>query len=555
MQNLNPQQQKAVQIISGPLAIIAGPGTGKTKTLVARIQHLLQQGTAPQRILALTFTKKAANEMKSRLGQTNVWIGTFHALCHEILGAKQQFIAEPQRLQVLKGLARPVTLKHLSIRELGLFISRAKNIGDTADVVIAYDQKLTELGLIDFDDLLVKTKHLLQQDAVKRTTTHARFDYILIDEFQDTNNLQYELLQLIRGNDNICVIGDPKQSIYGFRGASGSVFDTFLADFSKATTVTLATNYRSARTIVAVANAVFNDAQQAYSQHDGMVKAVKVLNEYSEAAWIINEIQQAIGGHDLLRAVSTDRRDTHKSFADFAILYRSRSVALALQRTLQASGLPFQVVGEGSPYDDVYVQAILTLLGMITGRDSVAIKGYTSLQAKAIVEHADHTLEPAELAEELIVKAGYIKNSALQSLVTTLVKFKSLTAALAYFDNLATQQFYDPAADTITLLTIHAAKGLEFSRVFLIGAEQGLLPHAKADIVEEKRLFYVAVTRAKEQLDILYTTRRGGKNAKPSQFLEEITSNILPKVEDAHLATDLQRTKKRYAKRAQVSLF
>ncbi|HEU5187547.1 MAG TPA: UvrD-helicase domain-containing protein, partial [Candidatus Saccharimonadales bacterium] len=209
---LNTQQERAVTAGPGATAIVAGPGTGKTKTLVARIEYLLKTGVSGRHILALTFTKKSAEELHMRLGRSDVWSGTFHALAHEILGGSQTFITDFQRSTVIKELKKTEDTE-LTARELGLAISRAKNTNDASlsFFVGAYNQKLAELGVIDFDDLLIGARDLLKTNAQARAQWHSRFTHILVDEFQDTNPLQYDLLQLL-DTRNLFVIGDPLQS-------------------------------------------------------------------------------------------------------------------------------------------------------------------------------------------------------------------------------------------------------------------------------------------------------------------------------------------------------
>ena len=572
LEQLNEQQRLAVQAGDGPLMIIAGPGTGKTKTLTARIAHLVASGRAkPEQILALTFTNKAAEEMSQRVTEQIgsactilPTIATFHALCHELLNANLTFVTDVQRLQIIKQVQRSAVHRGLSVRELGLLISRAKNMTDIDDedvknLVQAYNAGLAERGLHDFDDLLLKTRELLLHDQAARERVRRRFTQILVDEFQDTNRLQYALLQLVRGHENIYVIGDPLQSIYGFRGASGDIFAQFRDDFPLHQAVTLATNYRSAPEIVGVSNALFKEAEdlEAHTAHSGMVRAVRVLNEYSEAHWVVSEIQQAIGGGDFLRAVSDDQRHMHRRLSDFAVLYRSRRVAQTIQKVLGESGLPFQVVGEGSPYDQPRVQAVIALLRAAMNGQLPELEGFPAAQQRLLRDTITDARDamPHALAAKLLAGLGFESTPDLQQFVNTLSRFKDLAAAVGYFDDIAEQAFYDPSADAITLLTIHASKGLEFPVVFLIGAEQGILPHDRADIDEEKRLFYVAVTRAKERLDIVYTTKRAGHPAQLSAFAVELPDGVLPKIDDPHLADDRRRAQKRQAKRSQQRLF
>jgi DNA helicase II / ATP-dependent DNA helicase PcrA len=616
LDDLNQAQAKAAQIMRGPVLIIAGPGTGKTKTLTAHIVHLIQSGEAkPEQILALTFTKKAAEEMRNRVqamlakfgvpsderaasfdggnstgaepegddrdlrlgrhrparerfpaakeGLSHPKIATFHALCHELLGGEFEFVPEPLRLQIIKKLSKPPELKTLPTREVALLISRAKNLAhespELAKLTKAYDDALAEQNLIDFDDLLVRTRELLEQDESKRAAVQKAYTHILVDEFQDTNLLQYELLKLMRGTDNLFVIGDPNQSIYGFRGASGGIFEEFTCDFPNASVVPLQVNYRSAPEVVRMANHIFAEAPDLapHAEASGRVRAVRVLNEYSEANWVLAEVQKAIGGGDMLKAVSDDDRAVHRTLADFAVLYRNRSAAKTFQKVLADSGLPYQVVGDGSPYDQPQVQALLALLRSAHTGKEPQLEGYSAAEIRAIHQMLQDAPQasPAAAAEQLVGKLGFEPDANLQQFLNSLVRFADLPAALKYFDDIAEQGFYDPAADAITLLTIHASKGLEFSHVFLLGAEEGILPHTKADTSEEKRLFYVAVTRAKHNLDVLHATHRGGQAAAPSRFVEALGPHIIPKTTDPNLAADIRRVQQRAAKRSQQSLF
>lgn len=560
MDDLNAQQRRVVEAGDGPIVVIAGPGTGKTKTLVARLQHLVASGqTHAERILALTFTRKACEEMQVRAGLPEVKITTFHGLCHEILGDNLALVTEAQRLQIIKALKKPASWKGFGSREIGLRISRAKNMRTDADAatrscIAAYDAELQRQGQMDFDDLLVRALELLQTDATKRRMLQQRFTHIIVDEFQDTNALQYELLMLLRGNDSVCVIGDPQQSIYGFRGADGEIFDRFLHDFPQALRITLTVNYRSVPEVVRLSNVLFGGALHAHRRTAGAVRAVQTLNEYSEANWVLNAIQQELGGSDLQHAVSDDDRTAHRSLADFAILYRSRAAARVVQRVIAESGLPYQVAGDGSPYDDPQVQLLIGLL-CASIDDEVAVPGLSPVQQAALVASIDPGKLPADIVQALVVSAGIEPSQNVQHLIGSLVHHKTIREATEHFTVLSKQAFYDPRAEAITLLTIHAAKGLEFGHVFLVGAQESLLPHDETNIEEEKRLLYVAVTRARDALDILYTRQRGGKPGAVSRFIAQMAPDILPAVTDSNLAADQRRIAKKHARRAQTSLF
>lgn len=570
MHAYNSKQLRAVEAGDGPIVIIAGPGTGKTKTLTARIAYLLQSGKATAgEILALTFTKKAAQEMTERVqallpGAPMPHISTFHALCYELLGSDQVFVGESERLSIIKNLSKPADFKGLSTRELALIISRSKNepaVEDatTARLVSAYNSALQERNVRDFDDILLQAYTLLQENIELRQMVQNRYKYILVDEFQDTNQLQYALLNLLRGTENVFVIGDPNQSIYGFRGASGTIFAQFVEDFPQALTITLQTNYRSTPQIVAVGNAIFPDGPLLQAaQNDGEpVQAVEVLNEYSEAQWVLGYIQQAIGGSDFTHAVSHDDRARHRTLKDFAVLYRSRSAAQAFQKVLAESGLPYQIVGDGSPYDQPQVQMLIAALRATVPDaepESSVLKPQDTAALNSILGKATAST-PSEYAQKAAKAFGFEIDAILQQFLNTLVRFQDIPTAAQYFDTIAEQGFYDPSADAITLLTIHASKGLEFPVVFVLGCEEGIVPSAKGDIAEERRLFYVAVTRAKQQLTLTYGRHRVGKPAAPSQFITSLPKGTLERFVDPGMQTQAKRIAKKAIKRSQQSLF
>lgn len=566
--DLNDEQRRAVEAGDGPVVIVAGPGTGKTKTLTARIAYLIESGRAKaEQILALTFTKKAAEEMQNRVAALvsgRPTVTTFHGLCYELLGEDAPFVSDAQRLQIIKSLPRPNELKSLSVRELALVISRAKNQPEIKDeqlakVVRAYNKALAEQGLRDFDDLLLGVYERLQNSKIFRDHVQGRSLYMLVDEFQDTNLLQYEILKLLLPNNNIFVIGDPNQSIYGFRGASDTIFDQFRQDFPDRTEITLTTNYRSVPAVVRLSNALFEEAPDltAHSQATGQVRAVEVLNEYSEARWVLDEIHRAIGGGDFLRAVSDDEATQHRRLSDFAVLYRSRPAAATFQKLLDESGLPYQVVGDGSPYDRAEIQAILTLMRAAISNEPVDLEGYTAAEQRYLRDALDRAQEalPSALVQKIIDILSIEPSRDIQQFMSVLVRFKDVPSTVAYFDGIAEHGFYDPNADAITLLTIHASKGLEFPYVFLIGAEEGILPSVRGDESEEKRLFYVAVTRARERLEIIHARNRGGEKSEPSRFIRQLPAGVLTHHTDPGIADQLRRIAKRAAKNSQTSLF
>ncbi len=578
---LNEKQRAAVESGEGPVLIVAGPGTGKTKTLTARIAHLVQAGVLPARILALTFTVKAAREMRERVeallgDQPAPHISTIHALGYQVLREAWPdkdiaFVSEPDRMAILRALKRPKELTGLTARELSLAVSNAKNAAQSSDgsplqtFVHRYQEALNEKGLVDFDDLLYRAHALLASDSEIRQAWQKRFDHVLIDEFQDTSALQWELIKLILGNDNVFVIGDPKQSIYGFRGASAGMFDVFRRDFPANREVTLDVNYRSARSIVELASAIFpgKDALTPHSKEAGSVQALRTLNELSEADLVLELIEQGIGGSDLLKA---SVESGGRGFRDFAVLYRTHQAARAVQRRLHESGIPFQVVGEGSPYEQPDVQVIIGALRWFAGSDVVPIaKGFSEGQVRTLLEGIGAEQPASKIAQAIIeafnMASDVQKQQRLSQFVGTLVRFdaQELAACVEHFARIAEGDFYDPKADAVTLLTIHASKGLEFPHVMLIAAEEGTLPSIRktmsTDFDEEHRLFYVAATRAKDRLDILYARKRAGEAREVSRFVSELSESVLPRHDDPNAAHLEKKLRRREQKARQSTLF
>jgi len=588
-ETFNTEQKTAVEYGEGSLCIVAGPGSGKTRTLTARIAYLLQQAQVPsEQIAALTFTNKAAHEMRERVSAllgpraTPPLICTFHALAHTLLGDETPLVDEPTRIKIIHDILHARHMKGRSVRDVGLDISRAKNQLEPAsdpviaELVQAYDAELHTAGLQDFDDLLRNLHAALAQGTLPRKP---QFRHILVDEFQDTNALQYAILQLLDTTGNVFVIGDPLQSIYGFRGASAGVFDQFEHDWPGARRITLHVNYRSAPEVVGLANALFPDAPVLLAHRQGRGKAclVEVLNEYGEADWVVGEIERQIGGSDMLRSDKHHATETGRTFSDFAVLYRTHAAAKTLQASLEASGIPYQVAGEGSPYFDPAVQTVLQALGFLADRvETVEAKGFTTSQLKALLtplKDSSIVLESSNLvilAGQIIEKLGlsYEKHPKLRQFTNSLAAFEHMPLD-AYLDHVATmaeQAYYDPAAGAVTLLTIHAAKGLEFPCIFLIGVEEGMLPHVLrgADAgrhlddqsrAEEKRLFYVAVTRARDELYLLHARTRRKEPQTVSSFVSDLPAGVLSQLTDPELGNQQRKLQRRSQKRAQGSLF
>lgn len=590
LDQLNDAQRAVAETTSGPLAVIAGPGTGKTKTLTARIAYLLQSGVArPDQLLAVTFTNKAAHEMRDRVqslvkNRELPRIVTFHAFCLAVLedaGKKVgEFVTDAERQSIIRELPKPDTLKDYGVRELGLLLSRFKNATDTSEfdpgverLARRYDEALQHYGLGDFDNVLTETYALLTQNGDFRNTLQSRYTHLLVDEFQDTNELQYELMRLFTGTDAIMVIGDPLQSIYSFRGASGSIFNRFKKDFPSAKTITLSVNYRSHQKIVSLARATFPKELQltAHSSEQGSVQIIKTLNEHSEADFVVETIQARFGGTDFLGAHNNDDGSAHY-FRDFAVLYRTHRAARTLQRKFTQSGIPYQIAGEESAYAQPLLKIIIVLLGFLVREDAPTereLRTLTALKLPAekitvIVERCKTKLEdmrPSAVIDLLIAECKLSdlaekQADILRQFMNALVRFKqiSLENAVSCLQQLQQNDCYDPLADAVTLMSIHAAKGLEFEHVFLCAAEEGILPHGRknTDVEEERRLFYVAATRAKERLDITYAIQRGREPAVPSRFL---LLDGFTHQEDTNLAGQEKRRRAWRQKSAQTTLF
>ncbi len=587
-EDLNDAQRQAVDAHDGPVLIIAGPGTGKTKTLTARIAWLLEhQSTTQPEIVALTFTNKAAREMRNRLRKllgrssgSKPNITTFHALGADLLRRQrkhEQLLSEQRRAEIIRQLAKSPSLKNLSVRELSLMISRAKTSLSDLDqpamqLLERYEAALASQGVHDFDDLLVKGFELLQAGNAKRLG----YTHVLVDELQDTSELQYEMLKLLAGGANIFAIGDPNQSIYSFRGAGAEMFECFRKDFPATREIALTVNYRSRPEITRLANAVFPNAPRLVpaSEGSGRVCTVQTLNEYSAAAYILREIEQGIGGSDMLKASGDhDVREPR----DYAVLYRTHRAARALQRAFGEAGVPYQTAGEGSPYEQPEVQAVIACMRYALLPSDVAkaelvkfsllrCPSLTQIEALLVKFPKPHDQSVCDFAGGIAGLLGFERPEQHQNIrqfLGSLVQFGpcagGLEKSLEHIDKISESEFFDPSVNAVTLLTIHAAKGLEFTRVFLIAAEEGILPkHSKesaADVDEERRLFYVAVTRAKETLDIMHAKTRAGAPGKLSRFVAEIPGGLLPRTVDPDMASLETRAAKRRLRRAQASLF
>ncbi len=565
MSRLSIEQSQAVAALTKDnVVVLAGPGSGKSYTLLAAVNQLLALKPQP-RILCLTFTNKTADNLKNHLDSSNqLFVGTFHALAAQILKTSGEDVAvasEQQLLSISKDLERQLGLSDSSWRELLLTISRykngASNLEDAKNLVDLYNAALLEKGLMDYDDLILRSLELAEQQDP--------YGYILIDEFQDTSPSQYQLLRKLSANHtHLFVIGDPKQAIYRFRGADDSVLNRLLADY-KPKQVNLSHNYRSTDAIIDLANQVFPDQiKQIGQRHSpGLVQIVETLDDYSEADYIFKVIEQALGGTDWQHTHHDNYSLAADSFSDFAVLYRTRRQGELLAKRLRGLGLPVQCLGEDSPYTSPKLQLIITILNYDPqdheASQSKVIEAAAIAKVKfrqAWLQLIDSKASPCELVKILAEHFSWQSDSAVLQLENLASRFNDLKALTDYLNDMTNQSFFDPLAGAVSLSTIHTAKGLEFRHVFLAGCNEGLLPSHRAievaDLAEEKRLFYVAITRARDSLTIIYRQQAADHIVKPSIFLKslEVRREVDPSLE----AAALKRTRWQQ-KRAQGRLF
>ncbi len=621
---LNDEQARAVTHGDGPLLILAGAGSGKTKTLTHRIAYLIGElKVFPSRILAVTFTNKAAKEMRQRLAQLldeeadnrqfMPWMGTFHSICVRILrmdgasiGLDKRFLIydTDDQVSLMKQImkARGLTDKDIKPRAVLSVISNAKNEMRSAEdfsmsargpreqkiaeLFFAYEKALKEVAALDFDDLLIKTVELLRNNSEIRQKWQRQFEYILIDEYQDTNAVQYALIKLlVNERRNLCVVGDDAQSIYSFRGADYTNILNFERDFPGTTVVKLEQNYRLTGAILNMANSLIShnihrtDKNLWTANGDGVdPKLWQLYSESEEALAIANEIRAQIANG--------------RQYGDVAVLYRTNAQSYAIERALRQSYIPYKIVGGLRFLDRAVIKDVLAYLRLLyqpsdrvsflrivntpkrgigavsvakflewnaaSGRDIISgllvVEEADNLTARAklpllelgkILEELQQEIDgsPAELIEKIIRQTGYGNfindgtpqaDERMENIGVLVAEAKAYVDVATFLEEMALMSSADTTADQqVTLMTLHAAKGLEFTVVFLAGLEEGILPHARVfdsgkadDIEEERRLCYVGVTRAREELFISCANSRTqfgqiGYNM-PSRFLDEM---------------------------------
>ena len=605
--SLNPDQKEAASFFRGSAIVLSGPGSGKTRVITHRIAHLIKnRKVEPEKILAVTFTNKAANEMKGRvfsiLGTSNQTptMGTFHSICARILresgylvGLGNQFVIfdESDSFTLVKDVMKSVGIdpKQFSPGKVKTLIGEAKNelIGPEEYSGLAqgffqkevvslvyklYQKKLASQDAVDFEDLLFKTITLFKNQPKTLKKYQNRWEFILVDEYQDTNKAQYELTKLLaRGKRNVFIVGDAAQAIYGWRGANFRNILNFSADFPESKRFNLEQNYRSTKKILAAATTIIS-----------LNHSHPVLNLWTEnppgSPLIIyeakNEVEESAFVARVINKLATNSRGY--SYSSFAVLYRTNAQSRVIEETLLREGIPYLLVGGVRFYERREVKDILSYLRLLTNpKDEVSYKRTINVPPRGIgpatiksggqklkdfdqlliALRKKHEEKPSiELIDLIIDKTGYLKwlDDGSDQAAARVENVKELRSVAAEFpvltDFLETialvEREYGPGKpslekhkkNAVTLMTAHAAKGLEFPVVFMIGMEEGLFPHNRSildtdELEEERRLCYVGLTRAMSQLYLTYATQRlyFGQRSEgvPSRFLTDIPQDLV----------------------------
>ncbi len=587
LKQLNPDQQKAVLQTDGPMIILAGAGSGKTRVLTYKVIYLmLEKNIQPENILMVTFTNKAANEMKERIekflpNRAKPLIATFHSLCSKILRSEGKFIGLSQSYVIydtqdqLDAIKEAMTTLSISPKEykpaaiLGT-ISQAKNElltsseyssyakGHFQEVVSAvyslYQKILKENNAVDFDDLILQATLLFQKNPEILEKYQKKFQYILVDEYQDTNRAQYVLTKLLAQHwQNICVVGDFSQSIYSWRGADFKNLSKFQVDFKNVQTFELAQNYRSTQKILDAASAVIkrNSSHPVLelwteNSHGEDVTIYEARNEQDEANYIINYI----------------RNYGEANLKDIAVLYRTNAQSRVLEEVFLHHGIPYILVGGTKFYERKEIKDVLSYLRLIANsKDSIAKKRIEKLgkgryeKFLAFLETVSPEFKQStiELMDNVMSATGYLdlyddkdeedaaRLENIKELRSVALSFPELTQFLENVSLVEQESMPDKTIDTdeknaVTFMTLHAAKGLEFPIVFMVGMEEGLFPHSRSlmdrnELEEERRLAYVGMTRAKKKLFMSYAKRRlffGQRTSSIiSRFLLELPEEVL----------------------------
>ncbi len=634
---LNPMQRQAVEKTEGPLLILAGAGSGKTRVITLRAAYLIYSGVQPGSVLAVTFTNKAANEMKERVisllqrgnGNSPV-ISTFHSLCLNILrkeihllGYKKNFIIydSSEQLSLLRNLLSDIRAYDRSFRPDAIMetISSLKNefkVSKGADTALEeftsvvyprYQEMLKAMNAVDFDDLLLLTIKLFREHPPALQRYQEKFSHIMVDEYQDTNKVQYDLIKMLAGEKkNLCVVGDDDQSIYGWRGANLYNILDFEKDFPGTVVVRLEQNYRSTNSILQAANGVIGNNKKRMEKSlwtaggkGTLISVFKADDGEQEARWVADRIARI-------------RYEKNSAYEDFAVLYRANIFSRPFEATLRANRIPYTVVGGTSYFERKEVKDLAAYLKIIANpRDDLSllraanapkrglgpttISRFTDFEKNNSISLLDAFRRNREVAglgktvtdsvrrfTELLdgYSIEFQKPGGMAKALKNLTEeinyknyiyelYKTPEAAIRRIENVdgfvqslshyeqtdespslqgfletlaLTDLSYEKTAKTfgVTLTSFHSAKGLEFPFVFIAGLEEDIIPHRKSqdtegDIEEERRLFYVGITRAMKELHITYAGQRTkyGKRlpAYPSRFLDELPGDLLKKID------------------------
>ncbi|MCY3727370.1 MAG: UvrD-helicase domain-containing protein [Nitrospira sp.] len=644
LESLNDRQREAALAGDGPVLVIAGPGTGKTKTLTVRLAYLLaERHVAPEALLAVTFTTRAALGMRERLERLvgsqadRVFLGTFHSFCFQLLRAEghrldlpRDFGVADQRDQVtimqraLRRLGQPDHAAQRMLHDVFAFRHRRASgnspVDDPnlAEISEAYQRDLRKCDLLDFDELLLLGVRLLERVDEVREDIRQRFAHVLVDEYQDVDPVQRELLRVLVGDRNhLWAVGDGDQAIYAFRGVESEHVLRFEHHYPNGRVVTLEQSYRFTPQIAAVASQVIrhNASRRRLTLNTANasgspVHVVSFPDEQAEAAWIVRQIEERVGGTSHYQHYKGKVTDTvsrrEQSFRDFAVLCRLHALTKPLQEALRNSGIPHRVVGEARFFDKKIVKDVLAYLRVshnphddssfahVLNRPPRGIGAQTQAALEAEAEQQGLSLYDA-LGKSVRLSSSQLR--AARSLVTLIEDVRRnkeekplsrfiahvagvtglrewrtgqdprhdndlllLRSIAAKYDEMNTgtalRQFleeatlavavddYDASIDAVSLMTIHAAKGLEFTEVMLCGVEEGSLPRENGDLEEERRLFYVGLTRAKERVSLLHCRSRflfgSRRDREASRFLQEFDESLK---ETTVIADRLRRSK------------
>jgi DNA helicase-2/ATP-dependent DNA helicase PcrA len=602
LNDLNESQKKAVMTTEGPVLIAAGPGTGKTLTIVRRTAYLIHQGIRPENILAVTFTNRAAREMRERtealIGEDagKMFIGTFHVLGLKIIkdAYHDNFIVynREEQINLLKKLIKDSDSEKISqggrvssYVVLAEKISRIKNfIEDTDDgikrIYEEYQAALIKDSALDFDDLILKPLEILGNSGLLERYRDT-FRYIMVDEYQDINPVQYKLLRILANSrGNLCSVGDSDQAIYAFRGADVGNFLRFESDYEDATTITLTENYRSTGVILNASGILVKNNKRRIDKglkatrgRGAPVTVISVPDERAEGEMIVTEIEERMGGtnhYQLMKHVipSNPFLADSCSFSDFAVIYRTNAQAKAIEESFISSGIPYQVIGEKYHLKRRETMKILSFLKALinplntlhlcngTAPPDGVIEKFKNLKDKLPVDEFLKTVWKESGIKESFSEENFMYLQDLASQYRHMEPREALAGFVNDLSLLTPADAFDPRAEAVTLMTLHMAKGLEFKIVFITGVEDGLIPYTikkeDVDIEEERRLFYVGMTRAMDKLFLIHARNRflyGQRlTQSPSQFIKEIPEEFI----ESRIVPD--RTKKSRKDR-QIGLF